>query len=592
MTSTPDKLKQEPPNDDTPMFDDGDTPRENGDSSGLSNQADGSQPGQSDMNQVGQNNGNQPGQNDKNQVIQSSDKQSGQNDINQTGQSNDNQAGQNDMNQVIQSSDNQAGQNDMNQTTQNNGEQPGQSGMNQTAQNNGNQSAQKDTNQIGQNNGERPSQRNINQATQNNENQPGQKDHVHQNQSNQSSNKVPFLSLFNKRKMDRDSSANNARAFSPAVEDPNAKKVRTDQSFTFDPSEKAKTAFISPQAQKAAPLSPRAQMTTRASPFPPGYGVDDIDLESDLVGSQVCPENMTTLGLVKEGKRPRYLNEYRISDPKGDRSILRIETLKDGKFDENAAEVLTSGKYQAQHADKKWREVDYVLGVAAFGSELKYQEFLCKLDPENPYKFKWRQTVLIGIRWTDRTVTFVSRQWWRDNYEARDPSARQTYLDRRENGYKYFYKTRDDPQVRSRENHNAFQDYRLFKWAFLYEKRYYQAMNPGQPFEIQDRVKSPSPIDDELAKFRAMTIEESPSSKIYQSVETPLPDPDEGFDTDSRRSTQSRYKSSGQPKEHRAASLRVDPNGSPRPRNKNTSNTMRRFQQPLGTTPHSMVVAH
>ncbi|EXA29951.1 hypothetical protein FOVG_18598 [Fusarium oxysporum f. sp. pisi HDV247] len=299
---------------------------------------------------------------------------------------------------------------------------------------------------------------------------------------------------------------------------------------------------------------------------------------------------MTTLGLVKEGKRPRYLNEYRIDG----RSILRIETLKDGKFNENAAEVLavTGGKYQAQHADKKWRDVDYVLGVAAFGSELNYEDFLCKLDPENPSKFKWMQTILIGIRWVDQTVTFVNRQWWRNNYEARDLSAKQTYLDRKEDGYRYWYKTRDDPEWRTRVNHKAFEDYRLFKWAFLYEKRYYQAMNPGQRFEIRDRTKSPSPIDDEVAKFRAMTVEESPSSKIYQSVETPLLDDDEGFDSDSRHSTQSRYKSSSRPKAHRDASQRVEPNGSPRPRNKHRFSTMRRFQQPLGTTPRSMVVAH
>ncbi|KAH7195122.1 hypothetical protein BKA60DRAFT_470724 [Fusarium oxysporum] len=202
------------------------------------------------------------------------------------------------------------------------------------------------------------------------------------------------------------------------------------------------------------------------------------------------------------------------------------------------------------------------------------------------------QTVLIGIRWVDQTVTFVNRQWWRNNYEARDLSAKQTYLDRKEDGYRYWYKTRDDPEWRTRVNHKAFEDYRLFKWAFLYEKRYYQAMNPGERFEIRDRTKSPSPMDGEVAKFRAMTVEESPRSKIYQSVETSLPDDDEGFDSDSRHSTQSRYKSSSRPKAHRDASLRVDPNGSPRPRDKHRFSTMRRLQQPLGTTPRSMVVAH
>ncbi|KAK2669983.1 hypothetical protein RAB80_014120 [Fusarium oxysporum f. sp. vasinfectum] len=518
MTSTPDKLKQEPPQDDVPMGSDDGTEQEQENNSGLSNQTDGSQPSQQDTNQVTQNNENQPGQQD------------------------------------------------VNHGGQNNGEQPGQNNVNQTAQNDGKQ----------------PGQNNGNQSTQNTESRPGQKDtnHVGQINGNQSTNENPFLSGFFKRKVDKDNSANNARAFSPVVEDPNAKKAKTDHSFSFHPSAKAKTA----------PFSPRAQTTTRTSPFPEDDGVGDPDLEKDLVGSQACPENMTTLGLVKEGKRPRYLNEHRIDG----RSILRIETLKDGKFDENAAEVLpvTGGKYQALHADKKWRDVDYVLGVAAFGSELNYEEFLCKLDPENPSKFKWMQTILIGIRWVDQTVTFVNRQWWRNNYAARDLSAKQTYLDRKEDGYRYWYKTRDDPEWRTRVNHKAFEDYRLFKWAFLYEKRYYQAMNPGQRFEIRDRTKSPSPIDDEVAKFRAMTVEESPSSKIYQSVETSLPDDDEGFDSDSRHSTQSRYKSSSRPKAHRDASQWVEPNGSPRPRNKHRFSTMRRFQQPLGTTPRSMVVAH
>jgi penicillin-binding protein 1A len=502
MTSTPDKLKQEPPQADVQMHSDDDTGQEQGNDSGLSNQTDCSQPSQKDTNQVTQNDETQPGQ--------------------------------------------------------------------------------KDTNHVGQNNGEQPGQINVNQATQSNETRPGQKNtnDVGQINGNQSTNENPFLSGFFKRKVDKDNSANNARAFSPVVEDPNPKKAKTDHSFSFNPSAKAKTA----------PFSPRAQTTTRTSPFPEDDGVGDPDLEKDLVGSQVCPENMTTLGLVKEGKRPRYLNEYRIDG----RSILRIETLKDGKFNENAAEVLavTGGKYQAQHADKKWRDVDYVLGVAAFGSELNYEDFLCKLDPENPSKFKWMQTILIGIRWVDQTVTFVNRQWWRNNYEARDLSAKQTYLDRKEDGYRYWYKTRDDPEWRTRVNHKAFEDYRLFKWAFFYEKRYYQAMNPGQRFEIRDRTKSPSPIDDEVAKFRAMTVEESPRSKIYQSVETSLPDDDEGFDSDSRHSTQSRYKSSSRPKAHHDASLRVDPNGSLRPRDKHRFSTMRRFQQPLGTTPRSMVVAH
>ncbi|TVY62408.1 hypothetical protein Focb16_v004129 [Fusarium oxysporum f. sp. cubense] len=221
MTSTPEKLKQEPPQDDVQMHSDDNTEQEQGNNSGLSNQTDGSQPSQKDTNQVTQNNENQPGQ--------------------------------------------------------------------------------EDINHVGQNNGEQPGQIDVNQATQNNETKPGQKDtnDVGQINDNQSTNENPFLSGFFKRKVDRDNSANNARAFSPVVEDPNAKKAKTDHSFSFNPSAEAKTA----------PISPRAQTTTRTSPFPEDNGVGDPDLEKDLVGSQACPENMTTLGLVKEGKRPRYLNE-------------------------------------------------------------------------------------------------------------------------------------------------------------------------------------------------------------------------------------------------------------------------------------------
>ncbi|KAH7187543.1 hypothetical protein DER44DRAFT_634918, partial [Fusarium oxysporum] len=190
MTSTPDKLKQEPPQDDVPMGSDDGTEQEQENNSGLSNQTDGSQPSQQDTNQVTQNNENQPGQQD------------------------------------------------------NDGKQPGQ--------NNGNQS------------------------TQNTETRPGQKDtnHVGQINGNQSTNENPFLSGFFKRKVDKDNSANNARAFSPVVEDPNAKKAKTDHSFSFHPSAKAKTA----------PFSPRAQTTTRTSPFPEDDGVGDPDLEKDLVG--------------------------------------------------------------------------------------------------------------------------------------------------------------------------------------------------------------------------------------------------------------------------------------------------------------------
>ncbi|RKK65808.1 hypothetical protein BFJ71_g17940, partial [Fusarium oxysporum] len=78
MTSTPDKLKQEPPQADVPMHSDDNTGQEQGNDSGLSNQTDGSQPSQKDTNQVTQNNENQPGQKDTNDVGQNNGEQPGQ----------------------------------------------------------------------------------------------------------------------------------------------------------------------------------------------------------------------------------------------------------------------------------------------------------------------------------------------------------------------------------------------------------------------------------------------------------------------------------------------------------------------------------
>ncbi|KAF4502812.1 hypothetical protein FAGAP_968 [Fusarium agapanthi] len=528
MTSTVDKIKQEPLEEDALMSDGVGTEEGQENNSSSSNHAGGSRPSQQAVNQVPPNNENQPAQQD----------------VTHTGQSNS--------------------------------EQPGQANLNRAIPSNGNQA------------GEQPSQINVNGATQNNETRAGQKDigQAGQMNGNQSPNENPFQPEYLKRKMDKDNSGNNGRGFSPAVEDPIAKKAKTDHAFLFTP----------PPDKKATPTSTWAQSTSRTSPVPSGYGIDDDDLENDLVGMRACPENMRTLGLVKEGKRPRYMNEYKIKDPSGggQRSIFRIETLADENFDKNNAMILTGGKYQSEHADKTWQQVSYVLGVAALGSELNYQEFLSKLDPENPKKFQWRQTILIGIRWTDGNISFVTRGWWRNNYGPRNPFDKQTYLERKKEGYYYFYKAREDGQkvVKLRENQNAFEDYRLFKWAFMYEKRYYQAMNPGQNFNIQDRDKSPSPINDEIAKFRAATVEESRKSKIYQSVETLVSDDEEGFDTDSQRSTQSRYKSSGQPRAHRNPFQRVAPNDSPRPRNKNRFNTIRRTQHPLGTTPRSMTAAY
>ncbi|KAK2684322.1 hypothetical protein QWA68_016957, partial [Fusarium oxysporum] len=46
MASTPDKLKQEPPQDDVQMHSDDDTEQEQGNNSGLSKQTDDSQPSQ------------------------------------------------------------------------------------------------------------------------------------------------------------------------------------------------------------------------------------------------------------------------------------------------------------------------------------------------------------------------------------------------------------------------------------------------------------------------------------------------------------------------------------------------------------------
>ena len=216
--------------------------------------------------------------------------------------------------------------------------------------------------------------------------------------------------------------------------------------------------------------------------------------------------------------------------------------------------------------------------MAAAGKEMSHSDFLSRLDPENPYKFKWRNTMFIIGKRVDGNLTFMDRKWWRDNYDPTDPSDRDTYNARQPRGYYYYYKTKDDPVLRKRQNHNAFQDYRLFKIAFWYERKYHRALHPGQPFVVGGREKSPSPVDDDVARFREATVPpdvEYQSSQIVQSIESPLADSDVEIGTPPQSGSQTQQTSARQPSIRHTTSQRVNHLGSPRPRSSRMFNGMR-----------------
>ncbi|KAI8648125.1 hypothetical protein LRP88_14373 [Fusarium phalaenopsidis] len=226
----------------------------------------------------------------------------------------------------------------------------------------------------------------------------------------------------------------------------------------------------------------------------PSHGYDDSDfdddLHGDLIGRQQPPKNMETLELVKDGKTPMYLNEY----SHGKACILRIQPMKDHGFNKQGREPLTSNLPQTGGYQKCWGDVYDVLGVAIPGDENNPLETLAKIDPENSDAFQWGMSLFIRIRWKDGSTSYVNRQWWRKNYVAKHtPPAekRKTYSIRSGDGY--------------RENVNGFKDYRLLKWAMKHEKKYWEATNPGQAFH-SGRDKSPSPIDDDIARLREATM--------------------------------------------------------------------------------------
>ncbi|KAJ3454363.1 hypothetical protein MRS44_018257 [Fusarium solani] len=219
----------------------------------------------------------------------------------------------------------------------------------------------------------------------------------------------------------------------------------------------------------------------------------DEDLHGDLIGRQEPPVNMKTLELVKRGKTPMYLNQF----VEGNARILRIQPMRDNEFFEAGKEPLTSDHPQTQGYKKYWRDVYDILGVAIPGDENNPWETLAKIDPENSDAFECPMSLFILIQWKDNSTSFVSRQWWRNNYVPKYmPSAekRKTYSIRS-----------TDSVGGYRQNNNGFKDYRLLKWAVKYEKKYWEAKNPGQAFH-SGRDKSPSPIDDDIAGLREATM--------------------------------------------------------------------------------------
>ncbi|OBS16712.1 hypothetical protein FPOA_12657 [Fusarium poae] len=496
-----------------------------------------------------------------NRVNEQSESPSSQADDNSSGQTSGTPPGQNDGTPPGQNDGTPSGQTSGTPPGQNGGTFFGLNGDDSSGQNGGTSSGQNGNNSFGQNGG-----------TSSDEN------HFILDGPTKRGVKIPG---------DTDA-AREYRSFSPGVAEPNSKKQKSNNNdmtnffvrrskFFFLCSPGATDNTVSPGtadntvSHGAADntVSP-GQQTPQSSPPPPDEDDEYNEIMGDLAGNRKPPANMQTIALVRGGRRPKYINMYTV----GDRCIFRIEGMKSDNFDAAQAPHLSEEKYQASQNPESWQDLETVLGVAAPGKEMNHSDFLSRLDPENPDKFKWRQPIFIIGRRVNGEITFVNRGWWRANYDPKDPSDRETYQARRPEGYYYYYKTKDDPVRRNRENKNAFQDYRLFKMAFWYERKYYQALHPGQPFVVEDRKKSPSPVDDDVARFREVTIppDEYQSSKVVQSMESPLADSDVQIGTPPQSRSQTKHTSARQPSIRHTTS---NPNGSPRPRSSGMFNGMR-----------------
>ncbi|KAG8665296.1 uncharacterized protein FPOAC1_013275 [Fusarium poae] len=451
-----------------------------------------------------------------NRVNEQSESPSSQADDNSSGQTSGTPPGQNDGTPPGQNDGTPSGQTSGTPPGQNGGTFFGLNGDDSSGQNGGTSSGQNGNNSFGQNGG-----------TSSDEN------HFILDGPTKRGVKIPGDT----------NAAREYRSFSPGVAEPNSKKQKSNNNDM--------TNFFGTSTKQ----SPQGQQTPQSSPPPPDEDDEYNEIMGDLAGNRKPPANMQTIALVRGGRRPKYINMYTV----GDRYIYRIEGMKSDDFNAAQAPCLSDEKYRASQNPESWQHLETVLGVAAPGKEMNHSDFLSRLDPENPYKFKWRQPIFIIGRRRGGEITFVNRGWWRANYDPKDPSDRETYQARRPEGYHYYYKTKDDPVRRDRENKNAFQDYRLFKMAFWYERKYYQALRPGQPFVVEDRKKSPSPVDDDVARFREVTIppDEYQSSKVVQSMESPLADPDVESGTPPQH-TSARNPSHTTPQW-------VKPNGPPRP---------------------------
>ncbi|OBS15119.1 hypothetical protein FPOA_13993 [Fusarium poae] len=538
MTSVQNNVKVESPVEDLPM---GDTQEAgngvNEQSESPSSQADDNSSGQTSGTPPGQTSGTPPGQTSGTPPGQNDGTPPGQNDGTPSGQNGGTFFGLNGGTSSGQSGDDSSGQNGGTFFGLNGGTSSGQNGNNSSGQSGGTPSVQNSFTL------ERPIKRGVK---------------IHE---------------------DKD------RSFSPAGPDPNPKRNKLNNGipsngpfgFNFQPG----------GGVNATTSPPQGQQTPQSSPPPPDEDDEYNEIMGDLAGNRKPPANMQTIALVRGGRRPKYINMYTV----GDRYIYRIEGMKSDDFNAAQAPCLSDEKYRASQNPESWQHLETVLGVAAPGKEMNHSDFLSRLDPENPYKFKWRQPIFIIGRRRGGEITFVNRGWWRANYDPKDPSDRETYQARRPEGYHYYYKTKDDPVRRDRENKNAFQDYRLFKMAFWYERKYYQALHPGQPFVVEDRKTSPSPVDDDLARFREVTIPpdvEYQSSKIVQSMESPLADSDVESGTPPQSSSQTQHTSARQPSIHHTTSRRVNRNGSPRPRSSRMFNGMGRPR----LTPHQTAMAY
>ncbi|KAF4467155.1 hypothetical protein FALBO_5981 [Fusarium albosuccineum] len=225
------------------------------------------------------------------------------------------------------------------------------------------------------------------------------------------------------------------------------------------------------------------------------------EMRKGLTGSSYGsnPTNMKTLGWFKNYRNPWYLNAFQ--GRKAGTHIYRLQQRKDDDFliSNNPQSILQiiDGDLVTKLYHENFGQIDDVLGIAAEGAESHSKDFIDSLDPMKPDRFVNNRTVLIHIKFKDGTVAWVKRTWWRSVY----PKPTDLRLKK----IKFYYNGLDRYGKR-KENPNGHADRELWKWAFGLEQRYLEEMYPGQTL-IDQGEREPSPVENQLGRFRQATVE-------------------------------------------------------------------------------------